>query len=181
MQPSLRTPGGFKVDKLGGFECAQRLKKGSMIVQKLSDCRLLAPEIQKKAPHDFSADIWSVGQIIYQLVTVETEELFKVLSPNEKAYWQNGISDDAKAVITAMTKKHLSINFVMITLQKLDEIKSSFKRLEFLITPYNYAHTYLGSENTIKDECIADETAYSLLDFLGNLGGLLNALKLIAA
>ena len=59
--------GRIKV-KLSCLDMAYCLKAGQKVTQTFDIGRLLAPEIEAGLPHDVSADIWSLGQIAYQLL-----------------------------------------------------------------------------------------------------------------
>ena len=65
---------GVKVKKgrvkiqIGCFDLAYCLKKGHMVTQTFNVSRRFAPEIEQAQAHDTAADIWSLGQVCYQLL-----------------------------------------------------------------------------------------------------------------
>ena len=67
-----RNRGGFKVERLISFDFARLLQEDEGIVQRflMADTRV-APEIEEGLFHDFSVDIWSLGQLGYQLMSVK--------------------------------------------------------------------------------------------------------------
>ena len=74
--------------------------------------------------------------------------------------------DKSAEVLLQNAKKSNKITFICLDWERdSDEInigrdkKGSYQRLDFMVTPCNYVHDYMGYEDTITDECIADETA----------------------
>ena len=65
--------GGFKFAKMGGFDFACRMENCMPIPLKVLAARkraLMAPEIEAGLAHDASADVWSLGQLAYQLLSL---------------------------------------------------------------------------------------------------------------
>ena len=63
---------GFKVVKLGGFDFACSMKHCTPIPASVLAARNqapMAPEIEAGLAHDASADVWSLGQLAYQLLS----------------------------------------------------------------------------------------------------------------
>ena len=72
MTPSESSFGGFKVVKIGGFDFACRINSCVPIAPSVLAYRKrasMAPEIEAGLPHDASADVWSLGQLAYQLLS----------------------------------------------------------------------------------------------------------------
>ena len=63
----VRKSGRTKV-QLSCLDMAFCLKAGQQVTQTFNVERVLAPEIETGLPHDSSTDIWSLGQIAYQLL-----------------------------------------------------------------------------------------------------------------
>mmetsp|Transcript_41733 Transcript_41733/g.54963 ORF Transcript_41733/g.54963 Transcript_41733/m.54963 type:complete len:92 (+) Transcript_41733:1118-1393(+) len=61
----------------------------------------MAPEIRAGESHSFSADIWSLGQLCYQLLSVPGDKM-RYLLPERNTYWINGVKSEVKDLITAM-------------------------------------------------------------------------------
>ena len=62
----------FKVVKMGGFDFACRMDGCRPIPASLlatSNRALMAPEIEAGLAHDARADVWSLGQLAYQLLS----------------------------------------------------------------------------------------------------------------
>lgn len=63
----------------------------------------LAPEIQTGQAHGKSADIWALGQILYQMLSEPTDTCNRILQPNEDAMWLVTVNDSVKDLAAAMT------------------------------------------------------------------------------
>ena len=64
---------------------------------------LLAPEIVAGAPHDFSADVWALGQVAYQIMSYpkdKTKPLTDIYARDAK--WLEEVPDEYKQLVGAM-------------------------------------------------------------------------------
>ena len=107
MQPSKRQASGFKVQRIQGFDFAYYLEpvfEGVMIKQQFDIERFeLAPEIKEGGPHNTSADIWALGQVLYQMLSVPADSSERILTQNEEARWLEGVNENVKELAAAMT------------------------------------------------------------------------------
>ena len=65
----------------------------------------MAPEICEGKPHSFSADVWSLGQLAYQLLSVQGKKL-RYLVPGQEAHWTPRVRTDLRNLITAMVSQN---------------------------------------------------------------------------
>ena len=75
---------GCKVHRVQGFDlayCFEPRSKCGIIRQQFDiDGYTLAPEIEAGQPHGESADIWSLGQILYQMLSEPTDSYDRILT-----------------------------------------------------------------------------------------------------
>lgn len=69
--------------QFGSFDFALQLKKNHTVTQTFNVTRPLAPEIRAGKPHDMAADVWSFGQMAYQLLACPDEEQIIACSEND--------------------------------------------------------------------------------------------------
>ena len=95
--------GGFKVIKMGGFDFACcTLSCGPIPSSVLSDKKraLMAPEIEAGLAHDASADVWSLGQLAYQLLSwLSKGEESRLLVKEKPVHWLSCVSNDVKDLV----------------------------------------------------------------------------------
>ena len=107
MRPSKRVASGCKVHQVQGFDlafCFESRFQGEMIKQQFDiEGQTLAPEIKAGQPHGGSADIWSLGQILYQMLSEPTDSCDRILSPTEEKKWLVTVEDSVKALAVSMT------------------------------------------------------------------------------
>ena len=102
----------YKIAKIDSFDLAIELKeKYSKIIQELSanGSNLLAPEIQQGAPHDYSADVWALGQVAYQIMSIprkEYEPLTDIYARD--AMWLEEVPDAYKRLVGLMIQEEPS-------------------------------------------------------------------------
>ena len=69
---------------------------------------MLPPEVESGEPQDCRADIWSLGQILYQILSEPTKsKTRRILKPGEEAHWIPDVKDEIKALACAMTDPDL--------------------------------------------------------------------------
>ena len=64
---------------------------------------MLAPEVKEGQPHDFRADIWALGQVAYQIMSVPRDSyrpLGDVYATD--AHWLAEVPDDYKQLVGSM-------------------------------------------------------------------------------
>ena len=67
---------------------------------------MLAPEIEEGSPHDFSADIWALGQVAYQIMSVPRDKYKPLKDVNARdAMWLEQVPQDYKALVSCMIKE----------------------------------------------------------------------------
>lgn len=96
----------YRLSKIDSFDLAIVLKnKTNKVVQCLPevDSNLLAPEIKEGQPHGFSSDIWALGQVAYQIMSVPRES-YRPLRDVYAAYalWLAEVPDDYKQLVGSM-------------------------------------------------------------------------------
>ena len=95
--------GGYKVAKLGGFDFACRINKCHPIAPSVLAYRKrasMAPEIEAGLAHDASADVWSLGQLAYQLLSWQPKcKKPSFLVKDEPGNWQEQVQDDVKDLV----------------------------------------------------------------------------------
>ena len=64
----------------------------------------LAPEIRVGQAHGKAADIWSLGQILYQMLSLPAVSCDRILTPEEDAKWLVTVDDSVKLLAAAMTE-----------------------------------------------------------------------------
>ena len=98
--------------KICDFGYAKRVYVPQSLTTLCGSLHYVAPELLKNHPYDQSADMWSVGIIIYFLLvgylpfhSKNQDELFKIIRLGkfsfEPKYW-SGISNEAKDLITKL-------------------------------------------------------------------------------
>ena len=66
---------------------------------------MLAPEIEAGAPHDFSADVWALGQVAYQIMSTPRDECRPLTDIyGRDAKWLEEVPDDYKRLVRAMIR-----------------------------------------------------------------------------
>ena len=102
MVRSRTAPGGFKISKLGGFEVAFLINKPNSLNKKYTTGNkrsLMAPEAEAGLFRDASVDIWSLGQLSYQLLSLlphSQDQTDRYLLEDKPTYWVKSVSDDVK-------------------------------------------------------------------------------------
>ena len=67
---------------------------------------MLPPEVETGEAQDCRVDIWSLGQILYQLLS-EPNDTRRLLLPGEDTHWITGVREDIKTLASAMTDPSL--------------------------------------------------------------------------
>ena len=102
--------GGFKVIKMGGFDFACcTLSCGPIPSSVLSDKKraLMAPEIEAGLAHDASADVWSLGQLAYQLMSSEpSSQKPHYLIKGEPNAWLPEVTYESIDLVEAMVSQN---------------------------------------------------------------------------
>ena len=96
--------------KLGDFDLATCLKPKSCIKQSLQVETRMAPEIEANEYHDLSADVWSLGQIAFQLLCCANEpcilsEDFSDVPQNVREVWQHEVNSKVRRLVEKMTRE----------------------------------------------------------------------------
>lgn len=98
------------------------VKLGDMNVSKVIDNKLLqtqtgtpfyaSPEVWKKKPYDQKSDIWSLGCLLYEMVTLKApfrsqnmDQLFKKVTKGSYGYINECYSEDIKLMIKLCLKQ----------------------------------------------------------------------------
>jgi len=55
--------------KIGDFGNSIKLTEGQMVTERVGTMAFAAPEILLEEPADFKADVWSLGVLLYSLVS----------------------------------------------------------------------------------------------------------------
>ena len=79
--------------------------KNCYVVQKilLSGTDSLAPEIENGEAHNYKADIWALGQLAYQIMSVQSEASKPVRDVlAQDALWLDGVPEDFKVLVAVM-------------------------------------------------------------------------------
>ena len=94
---------GYKFFKLGGFDFACHIDECEPIPPSVLAYReraRMAPEIEAGLEHDASADVWSLGQLAYQLLTWQTKRKKpSFLVKDEPVNWQEQVQVDVKDLV----------------------------------------------------------------------------------
>ena len=65
----------------------------------------MAPEIEAGLPHDASADVWSLGQLTYQLLSRQPKYKKPGYFVEEKpVHWLDQVNDDVINLVQSMVK-----------------------------------------------------------------------------
>ena len=101
--------------KIGDFGLTCRLGEDEMIVKRAGTIAFMAPEIVNDEPSDFKADVWSLGVILYALISSlvpfngaskeETSDLITQAPVQFEATAWNTVSEDCKELIRGMLRK----------------------------------------------------------------------------
>ena len=85
------------------------LRPHTKVVQQFSSegYSLVAPEVQAGKPHDFSSDVWQLGQLFYQLATVPKSrgQLPTALTDDDNQtdhQWLPWVSEQVKLIMQCM-------------------------------------------------------------------------------
>ena len=102
--------------KLADFGFARSLPSTSLAETLCGSPLYMAPEILRYEKYDAKADLWSVGTVMYEMVTGKppfraanhVELLRKIELGADKIPWESSISvsDDMRSIITALLKKN---------------------------------------------------------------------------
>lgn len=102
--------------KLADFGFARSLPSTSLAETLCGSPLYMAPEILRYEKYDAKADLWSVGTVMYEMVTGKppfraanhVELLRKIEQQADRLPWESGIvvSDDMRSVITGLLKKN---------------------------------------------------------------------------
>mmetsp|Transcript_34341 Transcript_34341/g.45212 ORF Transcript_34341/g.45212 Transcript_34341/m.45212 type:complete len:87 (+) Transcript_34341:1141-1401(+) len=66
----------------------------------------MAPEIEASEPHDHIADIWSLGQLAYQMLSRPEANALHFLEEGSEARWLSGVPTDVKKLVEQMVSPH---------------------------------------------------------------------------
>ena len=81
------------------------------VIQTIHDetCAAFAPEVVDGRPHDFSSDIWQLGQLAYKLVSYPTSDdlpCYLLGEQESEPLWLDWVNDDLKSLILQMVKDY---------------------------------------------------------------------------
>ena len=69
---------------------------------------MLPPEVKLGEAQDFRVDVWSLGQILYQMLSEpKSSQAISLLKLNEEANWLPLVNEEIKALAGAMTNPSL--------------------------------------------------------------------------
>ena len=96
---------GLKVACINNFDFALHLQNRWMVKQQfLVEGEMMPPEVVSGEAQDVRVDIWSLGQIIYQILSKPSgSRHLQLLSQNEKAHWLPFVNEEVKALAESMT------------------------------------------------------------------------------
>ena len=111
----IKNTGNTPKVKIADFGMAAKLKEGQNIQKIAGTIGFMAPEIILDQPSDFKADVWSLGVLLYALISSgvpfsgedRNETAYKILT-NELSFsrsvWRT-VSEDCKDLLRSMLNK----------------------------------------------------------------------------
>ncbi|KAL3815280.1 hypothetical protein ACHAXA_010091 [Cyclostephanos tholiformis] len=135
--------------KICDFGFAKRVHMPQSLTTLCGSLHYVAPELLKNHPYDESADMWSVGVVIFFLLAGylpfhhrDQNELFKMIRLGKfsfnPAYW-SGISEEATAVITHLLDVDPTTRYT-----SMQALKSDWIIREPLLMKHNLANSLTG-------------------------------------
>ena len=93
----------IRIDQLDFAVC---LKPETAISQTFNMPNRMAPEIEAGEECETAADIWSLGQIAFQLInTIEQDAFILENERHLEKLWRNGVHPDLKSLIFKMVRR----------------------------------------------------------------------------
>jgi serine/threonine protein kinase len=104
---------------------------GTMAHTVLGTPQYMAPEVSQSLPYDFSADIWSMGVIFYEMITLKFKIMHYVRAMEEKDIYYERIKED----ILEVDSQYKEVVEVVVSMLNLDPklripLKDALKHLE---------------------------------------------------
>ena len=148
MKPQNILLGKGGVVKLCDFGFARAMSMNTLVLTSIKGTPLyMSPELVEERPYDHTADLWSLGCILYELYTGQppfyTNSIFQLVSLiiKDDIKWPKSMSDNfrsfLKGLLTKDPKKRLTWPFLL---------KHPFVKNQVSVTKENLAHVPLTDE-----------------------------------
>ena len=92
----------FSLKGFAGLRFASILSHGPVVAH-FQNAPQMAPEICLGSPHDYSADVWSIGQLALKLLSVLKTSQYDEVSNFKRLQLQDDVPDEVKEILIAMS------------------------------------------------------------------------------